>query len=105
MALSTIALAAPPRFRVPDTIVHAVNREDTASRPNRCLEARRPVQIVTVNVDFLRLSHTSPELRRIINEAEFAVPDGQPLVWLARYLGLAGCGRVTGPDVIDICAR
>jgi N-acetylglucosaminyldiphosphoundecaprenol N-acetyl-beta-D-mannosaminyltransferase len=94
-----------PRFRILDTAVHAVNRESVRGHLGRFLEERRPRQIVTVNVDFLRQASVSPAFNDLINDADLVVPDGRPLVWLARRLGFADCDRVTGPDVIELCAE
>lgn len=46
----------------------------------------------------------SPGLRRILNSADLAGPDGMPLVWLARRAGLRTAGRVYGPDfMLALC--
>jgi len=94
-----------PRFRVLSTLVHAVDRDASAAFLARCLEDRRPHQIVTVNVDFLRLAQSSAAFSAVINGADLAVPDGKPLVLMARYLGLSACERVTGIDLIETAAR
>jgi N-acetylglucosaminyldiphosphoundecaprenol N-acetyl-beta-D-mannosaminyltransferase len=47
-----------------------------------------------------------PELRAAVCEADFTVPDGQPLVWALRLLGERLSDRVYGPDLMDrACAR
>lgn len=62
-------------------------------------------QIVTVNLDFLYLAERDPGFRRTINEADLAVPDGMPLVWLSRTLGTPLKGRVTGVDLVHESCR
>ena len=69
------------------------------------LEERTPRQIVTVNLDFLTLAKSMPEMQRIINRSSLAVTDGFPLVWLARRLGYGNSQRITGPDLIEMAAR
>jgi len=71
----------------------------------RYLDERKPRQIVTVNVDFLRIAKSLPEMREVINSSSLAVTDGVPLVWTGRYLGLRHCQRITGPDLIEVAAR
>jgi N-acetylglucosaminyldiphosphoundecaprenol N-acetyl-beta-D-mannosaminyltransferase len=93
-----------PRIRVFDTWVHAVDRQSAAERLRTFFEEGRPRQVVTVNLDFLRIAKTLPQFNQIINGADLAVPDGAPLVWIARYLGLKTRERVTGPDLIEACA-
>jgi N-acetylglucosaminyldiphosphoundecaprenol N-acetyl-beta-D-mannosaminyltransferase len=97
--------APAPRIRVFDTWVHAVNKDTAAQRLEAFLAEGRPRQVVTVNLDFLRIAKSLPQFNQVINGADLAVPDGAPLVWIARYLGLETSERVTGPDLIEACAR
>ena len=48
----------------------------------------------------------APDFQRIVNGAELVTPDGMPLVWMLRALGLSTATRVYGPDLtLEICAR
>jgi N-acetylglucosaminyldiphosphoundecaprenol N-acetyl-beta-D-mannosaminyltransferase len=60
--------------------------------------------MVTVNVDFLRIAEADPALKSVINTSDLAVPDGTPLVWLSRCVGIRDCERVTGPELIEAAA-
>src|SRR5271166_3403898 len=43
--------------------------------------------------------------KHILNQADLVVPDGMPLVWLARRRGFALKRRVYGPDLAeDFCS-
>jgi N-acetylglucosaminyldiphosphoundecaprenol N-acetyl-beta-D-mannosaminyltransferase len=64
------------------------------------LEVGGAHQIVTVNLDFLYLAERDPKFRVTINEADLAVPDGMPLVWLSHTLGTPLKGRVTGVELV-----
>jgi N-acetylglucosaminyldiphosphoundecaprenol N-acetyl-beta-D-mannosaminyltransferase len=92
-------------FRVLGARVHAVDAIATELVLQRFLRERQPRQVATANVDFLRLAAVNPSFQELLNTADLVVADGRPLVWLARYLGLKSCGRVTGPDIIDMCSR
>lgn len=51
-------------------------------------------------------SQRDPELRRIHNSAGMVVPDGMPLVWIAKRRGLPQVDRVYGPDLmLALCGR
>ena len=39
---------------------------------------------LTPNLDFLRISYKDSALRTIINEADYSLIDGKPIIWLAR---------------------
>ncbi len=64
----------------------------------------RSYQIVTVNVDFLRLGSQNAAFRDLINTSDLAVPDGKPLLWGARMLKDPLPERVTGIELIGECA-
>ncbi len=65
----------------------------------------RPHQIATVNVDFVVKAWDDPELRYILQVADMLTPDGMPLVWAARLLGVSLQGRVTGADLVPALAE
>jgi N-acetylglucosaminyldiphosphoundecaprenol N-acetyl-beta-D-mannosaminyltransferase len=46
----------------------------------------------------------APEFQRIVNGAELVTPDGMPLVWMLRALGVPEATRVYGPDLtLAVC--
>ena len=51
----------------------------------------------------------SESLKRAVNEADLVTPDGMPLVWALKALGIRDASRVYGPDlmphVVDRAAR
>ncbi len=94
-----------PRVRVLGTVVHAVNRAVARDVLARLVASRAGSQIVTVNIDFLAVSRRHDKFQSIINSADLTVMDGKPLVWIARYLGIKDCERITGPDMIEAAAE
>ncbi len=67
-------------------------------------EDGRTRQVATVNADFVVKAAEDPELRFILQEADLATPDGMPLVWGARLLGVDIAERVAGADMIPALA-
>ena len=41
----------------------------------------------------------SPDYRTVLEEADLVTPDGMPLVWMLRWLGIRSATRVYGPDL------
>jgi N-acetylglucosaminyldiphosphoundecaprenol N-acetyl-beta-D-mannosaminyltransferase len=63
--------------------------------------------VATVNVDFVvnTLSWSlkqsrHPELLDILRRADLVTPDGMPIVWASKLLGVPLKGRVTGADLV-----
>jgi N-acetylglucosaminyldiphosphoundecaprenol N-acetyl-beta-D-mannosaminyltransferase len=61
-------------------------------------------QVVTVNLDFLSLADRAPAFRETLNDADLAVADGMPLIWLSKLKGEPLDERVAGVElVIESC--
>jgi N-acetylglucosaminyldiphosphoundecaprenol N-acetyl-beta-D-mannosaminyltransferase len=45
-------------------------------------------------------AYDSDDFRRVMNQADLVTPDGMPLVWALKLLGVAGADRVYGPDLM-----
>jgi N-acetylglucosaminyldiphosphoundecaprenol N-acetyl-beta-D-mannosaminyltransferase len=98
-------MEARPRLDLFGTLIDRIDRDTASARIGRFLEAGVPHQIVTVNLDFLYLSEQDPEFRATINEADLAVPDGMPLVWLSRIIGTPLASRITGVELVHESCR
>lgn len=59
-------------------------------------------QVATVNMDFLAHSQVREDVRRTLNTTDLNVPDGAPVVWLARLLGHRVPERVAGLDMVPL---
>lgn len=58
------------------------------------------------NVHMVMEAHDSAEYREVVNQADLVTPDGMPLVWGLRLLGIPAATRVYGPDLTErVCAR
>jgi N-acetylglucosaminyldiphosphoundecaprenol N-acetyl-beta-D-mannosaminyltransferase len=99
--------AVGARERVPlcDVLLDRVGIAEGASRLASYMTTEQLHQVVTVNLDFLRIAQADPSFRETINEADLAVADGMPLVWASRLAGRGLPERVTGNELVDECCR
>jgi N-acetylglucosaminyldiphosphoundecaprenol N-acetyl-beta-D-mannosaminyltransferase len=66
----------------------------------------RPGYVCAANVHVVMECQYDPYLRTAINAALLVVPDGMPLVWVARLSGFHLSDRVYGPDLmLALCER
>ena len=56
--------------------------------------------VCVVNVHMLMEAHDSVGFRTLVNNADLAVPDGMPLVWMLRLKGRLNQPRVYGPTLM-----
>lgn len=70
------------------------------------IDARSHRHYVTLtNVHMIVEARQSRAFRAVLREASLSLPDGMPLVWLARARGNTAV-RISGPDfMMDFCAR
>lgn len=93
------------RLALSGLLVDRVDVAQAASRIAAYLGTRRLHQVVTVNLDFLRLARADAEFRETVNSADLAVADGMPLVWASRLAGRPLPDRVTGNALVEECCR
>lgn len=60
--------------------------------------------VCVANVHMVMEAFDNISLRKIVNDADFTVPDGRPLVWVQRFLGYKNAGHVRGSDLmLNLC--
>jgi N-acetylglucosaminyldiphosphoundecaprenol N-acetyl-beta-D-mannosaminyltransferase len=89
-----------PRLDLFGILIDRVDLAGAVARIRAFLAAGTPHQIVTVNLDFLHQAERNATFRSTINDADLAVPDGMPLVWLSHIMGTPLATRVTGVDLV-----
>jgi N-acetylglucosaminyldiphosphoundecaprenol N-acetyl-beta-D-mannosaminyltransferase len=83
--------------------VDKVTLEEAVQRTHEFILSDIHHQIVTVNVDFIRLAQENTEFMDIINHSDLAIADGMPLVWASGWAGDKLPERVTGVELVDRC--
>lgn len=61
---------------------------------------RRGGFVVTPNIDHIVIAHRDAAVQAAYARASLSLPDGQPVVWMARLLGSPAPERVSGSDLI-----
>ncbi|CAM3382781.1 WecB/TagA/CpsF family glycosyltransferase [Rhodothermus bifroesti] len=62
-------------------------------------EARESRYVCAANVHMVMEAYDSPDFRAIVNAADLVTPDGMPLVWTLRRMGIPKQERVYGPTL------
>jgi N-acetylglucosaminyldiphosphoundecaprenol N-acetyl-beta-D-mannosaminyltransferase len=88
------------RVRLLDTPLDPVTLEDTLALVKRYAATKRPHQIVTLNVDLIKIAGENERFRSVVHAAELSIADGKPLLWAARWTGQMLPARITGTDLV-----
>ncbi|MEB3289082.1 MAG: WecB/TagA/CpsF family glycosyltransferase, partial [Leptolyngbya sp.] len=89
-----------PSRRILKTRVDATSYEDACHRIQAWAEARQSCYVVVANVHVVMTAYRDPRYQAVVNQAALVTPDGMPLVWGLRRLGIAHQPRVYGPDLM-----
>ncbi len=80
--------------------VDALTEDEAIGRIATAALSGEPLQVCTVNLQFLVASLRDRRIHRILGAAGLNVPDGAPLLWLARLCGAMLPERVAGADLV-----
>ncbi|MFB0516187.1 MAG: WecB/TagA/CpsF family glycosyltransferase [Candidatus Neomarinimicrobiota bacterium] len=61
--------------------------------------------VCVCTVHMVMEGHDDPEFQRIVNGADLVTPDGMPLVWGLKLLGVREAERVYGPTLTPVVCR
>jgi N-acetylglucosaminyldiphosphoundecaprenol N-acetyl-beta-D-mannosaminyltransferase len=82
------------------TRIDATSYSDACDRIQYWVENHLYCYVVAANVHVVMTGYWHSAYRRIINGASLVTPDGMPLVWGVRLLGMTHQNRVYGPDLM-----
>ncbi len=104
VAVAAVTAVAAKDLQVLGVGIDRLTLQQAVARLEACVESGRPHQVVTVNLDFLRLAQRDRAFQAVLNAAALAVADGAPLVWASRLLGRSLPERVAGVDLVEEAA-
>jgi N-acetylglucosaminyldiphosphoundecaprenol N-acetyl-beta-D-mannosaminyltransferase len=101
----TRAQSAKRKFRVLGVNVDAVQIPDVIAQMESWIAEHTGSHFIAVaGMHGVTEAQRDPAFKRILNGADLVVPDGMPLVWLARRRAIPLKRRVYGPELmIDFC--
>jgi N-acetylglucosaminyldiphosphoundecaprenol N-acetyl-beta-D-mannosaminyltransferase len=87
-----------------DLFVDATSYPDATQKVVGWAREGQARYICAANVHMVMESHDDPSLKRIVHGADLVTPDGVPLVWALRLMGVGEATRVYGPDLtLHVC--
>ncbi|MBV6396008.1 MAG: N-acetylglucosaminyldiphosphoundecaprenol N-acetyl-beta-D-mannosaminyltransferase [Anaerolineales bacterium] len=87
------------------TRVDATSYEDAAQQIVEWARRAESRYVCAANVHMLMEAHDDASFRETVNRAALVTPDGMPLVWVMRLLGVKSQQRVYGPELTLRVAR
>ncbi len=88
-----------PTKHVIDSPVTALRFDEQMLLILKWARARKSKMVCLANVHMLMEAYWHEEFASVLKSADIVSPDGMPLVWMLRQLGMRGQDRVAGMDV------
>ncbi|ACK67331.1 glycosyl transferase, WecB/TagA/CpsF family [Rippkaea orientalis PCC 8801] len=82
------------------TRIDATSYHDACDRIEQWAINKTSCYIVAANVHVVMMGYWTPDYQTLLNQAALVTPDGMPLVWGLRLLGIKQQQRVYGPDLM-----
>jgi N-acetylglucosaminyldiphosphoundecaprenol N-acetyl-beta-D-mannosaminyltransferase len=79
--------------------VDATSYEDATARIVTWAKTKAGKRVCAANVHMVMETYDSPKFAEVVNHADLVTPDGMPLVWGLRALGVRDAARVCGPNL------
>lgn len=80
--------------------IDAVSWPASLARVSGWAAARQSRYVCICNVHSVVTARQDKAFAKVIREADMATPDGAPVAWLMRRLGVASQQRINGPDLM-----
>jgi N-acetylglucosaminyldiphosphoundecaprenol N-acetyl-beta-D-mannosaminyltransferase len=84
--------------------IDAIEMSAVVSNIDFAATRRAPFLLSTPNLNFLVRAQSDPEFRDSLLLSDLCPPDGMPVVWIARLMGLPIKRRVAGSDIFEALA-
>ena len=95
-----------PSFNVTGVRVDAVTMQEAISRLKGWIgDGRHSEYVAVTGMHGISVALKDPHFREILRQAGLVVPDGMPLVWLARWHTRPLRHRVTGSELMETFCR
>lgn len=94
------------RIKFLNTYIDNITMEEAVDRIDDIVQNEMGQYVVTPNVDHIVRLEKDAEFREIYRQARLILTDGQPLVWISKWLRTPIVEKVSGSDLFPkICER
>ena len=88
-------------YSILGTPVDVIELDSVLQRIEAAASATSPFFLSTPNLNFLVQALTNSDFRESLLQSDLCPPDGMPIVWLGRLLGVPIKNRVAGADILN----
>lgn len=87
-----------------NTYVNNVSMEETIQAIENMIATNKKSYVVAINVDVVIKIENDKYLKKIVDEADMVLVDGQPLVWISKWHKRTVKAKISGADLVpELC--
>lgn len=92
------------RIKILDALVDVLTMGSAINRIESWINEKKKKYVCVAPVSTIVDAIDNEKYRQVVNNADMVIPDGMPIVWIAKAKGQKEIGRVYGPDMMKrIC--
>lgn len=89
-----------------NTFVNNVSWEETLEEIDALIQKGSPAYVTEINIDVMLKLEQDPYLKKIVDQADMTLVDGQPLIWISRWIKHPVREKISGSDLAEVlCGR
>lgn len=88
-----------------NTYVNSVDMNETLSAIDDMIASGKKSYVVAINVDVVMKIENDSYLKRVTDEADMVLVDGQPLVWIAKWHKHPVKAKISGSDLVPLLCK
>ncbi len=93
------------KIRLMNIFYNNLTHEELVDHVAEQIIEKKPSYMVFINVDVVIKAETDTCLRTIINQSDFSLIDGMPLVWIAHFFRAPIKEKISGSDFVPLLCR
>ncbi len=87
-----------------NTYVNNVSMDETVHAIEDMIATNKKSYVVAINADVIMKIENDEYLKKVVDEADMVLVDGQPLVWISKWHKRPVKARISGSDLVpELC--
>lgn len=87
-----------------NTYVNNVSMDETVHAIEDMIATNKKSYVVAINADVVMKIENDEYLKKVVDEADMVLVDGQPLVWISKWHKRPIKARISGSDLVpELC--
>lgn len=88
-----------------NTFVNSVSWEEALAEIDDLIHKETPSYIAEINIDVLLKMEKDWYLKKIVDKADMTLVDGQPLVWISKWIKHPVKEKISGSDLAELVCK